>query len=373
MNELQEYGPWVEVEEDSPNDYDFPYDTSDDDAESAVVNDAAIDAVNDGEEPAVEVTAEGDEAAEEEINISFFLADALRQKGILNLDNVPDNITEEEVVQLYANSHEQRIQQQVLDTLQQRGITEKNLQMAMAIENGYSPDFLLEQNRYKAFADLKNQDEVARDVKDSVVSQWLQSRDLFEDEIKERKDTYELNDDIFETDYNRAISYFENQYKEFEKQNELTTMERQRATFEVQRKNKDLLDSVESKGIIAGEKMTATQLEDFKRGLRLQEEIVEVNGQPYRASKFDKFIYDIQNNFETQLLAFKLLMFRDMDRKIIEQEAAGKAEESLFKGMTSRLTKSAKLSVPASTTRKSADGTRTFEIPKNARVVTLGQ
>ena len=85
--------------------------------------------------------------------------------------------------------------------------------------------------------------------------------------------------------------------------------------------------------------MTATQLEDFKRALRLQEEIVEIGGQPYRASKFDKFIHDIQNNFETQLLAFKLVMFRDMDRKMIEQEAEGKAEESLFKGLSSTMNK----------------------------------
>jgi hypothetical protein len=372
MDDLQDYRPWAEVEEEQDNEYDFPYDTSDDDG----VNEGLTDGVNEGEEP-LEELPEGDAAAEEtpteeEINVSFFLADALRQKGILNLDNVPENITEEEVVQLYAQSHEERIQQTILDSLQQRGITEKNLQMAMAIENGYSPDFLLEQNRYKAFADLKSQEEVSRDVKESVVSQWLQSRDLFEDEIKERKDTYELNDEIFETDYNRAISYFDAQYKEFEKQNELATIQRERAVLEIQKKNRDLLQSVETKGEISGEKMTATQLEDFKRALRLQEEIVEIGGQPYKASKFDKFIHDIQNNFETQLLAFKLVMFRDMDRKMIEQEAEGKAEESLFKGITSRLTKNGKLTAPASTVRKSADGTRTFEIPKNAKVVTLG-
>ena len=373
MDDLQDYRPWAEVEESQEADYDFPYDTSDDDGVNDGANDGTSDGVNEGGETEIEVEAVAEETpAEEEINVSFFLADALRQKGILNLDNVPENITEEEVVQLYAKSHEERIQQTILDSLQQRGITEKNLQMAMAIENGYSPDFLLEQNRYKAFADLKSQEEVTRDVKESVVSQWLQSRDLFEDEIKERKDTYELNDEIFETDYNRAISYFDTRYKEFEKQNEVATIQRERSVLELQKKNRDLLQSVESKGEIAGERMTATQLEDFKRGLRLQEEIVEIGGQTYKASKFDKFIHDIQNNFETQLLAFKLLMFRDMDRKMIEQEAEGKAEESLFKGITNRLTKTGKLTAPASTTRKSVDGTRTFDIPKNARVVTLG-
>lgn len=377
MEEFDTYRPWVDVEESQEADYDFPYDNSEDDGVNGGINDG----VNDGEEnpqdlsEGVEIpdTAGEEESQEEEINVSFFMADALRQKGILNLDNVPEDITEEQVVELYTYAHEERIQNQIFSTLQQRGITERNLEMAMAIENGYSPDFLLEQNRYKAFSNLKDQEDVSRDVKESVVNQWLQSRDLFEDEITERKDTYTLNDEVFETDYNRAVNYFDTKSKEFDQQNRLATIERELTILETQKKNRDLLTQVETKGEIAGEKMTAAQLEDFRRGLRMQEEIVEINGQAYKASKFDKFINDIQNNFETQLLAFKLLMFRDMDKKIIEQAAEGRAEESLFKNLTTKMTKQGvKLPSQVSTTRKSSDGTRTFEIPKNAKVVTLG-
>ena len=241
----------------------------------------------------------------------------------------------------------------------------------MAIQNGYSPEFLLEQNRYRAFANLANEEEVDRNVQETVIREFHRSRGLMEDEIEDRMSDLDLNDDKFQTDFSRATEFFGAKYKEFENQNREFALQRERQMLEVQKRNRDLLASVETTGQIAGEKMTPTQLEDFRKGLYIQDEVVEVNGQPYRVSKFDKFINEFQNNFEMQLLAFKLLTFRDMDRKIISQEAVSKAEDDLFQNLRTRIVKSGgNVRQQKQMTKRGADG-RTYEISKNAKVISI--
>ena len=109
----------------------------------------------------------------------------------------------------------------------------------------------------------------------------------------------------------------------------------------------------------------------FKCFLDLQDEVLEIQGQTYRASKFDKFIHEFQNNLETQLLAFKMMMFKDMDKKIAGQEAVSKAEDNLFKNLHTRITKNGgNLPRPSSKTVKGADG-RTYEISKDAKFINV--
>ena len=141
--------------------------------------------------------------------------------------------------------------------------------------------------------------------------------------------------------------------------------------FEAQKKNRELLQTVFTTGTVGGEKLTATQLEDYKKGLELQDEVLEIQGQTYRASKFDKFIHEFQNNLETQLLAFKMMMFKDMDKKLAGQEAVSKAEDNLFKNLHTRITKNGgNLPRPSNKTVKSTDG-RTFEISKDAKFINV--
>jgi hypothetical protein len=60
-----------------------------------------------------------------------------------------------------------------------------------------------------------------------------------------------------------------------------------------------------------------------------------------------------------------------MDRQIISQEAASKAEDSLFQNLRTRIVKSGGNVRPQQgVTKKGADG-RTYEISKNAKVVSL--
>jgi hypothetical protein len=374
VGEVDNYNPWadVEVQEDAP---DFPYEglAENSDEEFDAEDGAEFNAQDTESQEAPE--AGGDEEIEDDINVTFFLANALKEKGILPEGDIDENITDEDVLYLYEQAHAERIRSEEENklalALESRGITEENLQYAMAIQNGFSPDFLLEQNRYRAFAGLANQEDVDRNLQETVIREFHRSRGLMEDEIEDRMNDLELNDEKFETDFQRATGFFGTKYQEFEQQNQAIALERERHMLDGQRRNRELLTNIEKTGVIAGERMNQAQLEDFRRGLYLQEEVVEYNGQPYRVSKFDKFLNDIQNNFETQLLAYKLLTFRDMDKQIISQEAASKAEDNLFQNLRTRIVKSGgNVRQQATVTKRGADG-RTYEIPKNAKVISF--
>lgn len=372
---VDNYNPWadVEIQDDAPT---FPYDGMEEDSDDFQEN--SNDNFEDNEvvdESQEETRDGGEEIEEDDINVTFFLANALKEKGILPESELREDITDEEVLYLYEQAHAERIrleeENKIALALEARGITEENLQYAMAIQNGYSPEFLLEQNRYRAFANLANEEEVDRNVQETVIREFHRSRGLMEDEIDDRMSDLDLNDDKFQTDFSRATEFFGAKYKEFENQNREFALQRERQMLEVQKRNRDLLASVETTGQIAGERMTSTQLEDFRKGLYIQDEVVEVNGQPYRVSKFDKFINEFQNDFEMQLLAFKLLTFRDMDRKIISQEAVSKAEDDLFQNLRTRIVKSGgNVRQQKGTTKRGADG-RTYEISKNAKVISI--
>ena len=375
---VENYNPWAEVEVQDEA-VEFPYDGMEqeqfEDQENSEAEDSADFSDNSESDNTDIETQEENVETEDEINVTFFLANALKEKGILPEEAITEDITDEDVLHLYERAHADRIRMEeenkIALALEARGITEENLQYAMAIQNGYSPDFLLEQNRYRAFANLAQQEEVERNLQETVIKEFHRSRGLMEDEIEDRMSDLDLNDDKFETDFKRATEFFGAKYHEFEQQNQALSLQRERMMLEEQRKNRDLLSNIENTGQLAGEKMTPSQLDEFKRGLYLQEEVVEVNGQPYRVSKFDKFINEIQNNFEMQLLAFKLLTFRDMDKQIISQEAASKAEDNLFQNLRTRIVKSGGNVRPQQgVTKKGADG-RTYEISKNAKVVSL--
>lgn len=368
----ESYDPWATDYQETESD--FPYDPTGDSEE--VESDEDQEATEESDfvdVPSVEQDST-DESEEGEVNLTYFMANALKERGVIDVEELPEDLTEEELLQIYANSHEERIraaeEQKLLATLEQRGITEQNLTMAMAIQNGYSPDMLLEQNRYKAFADLRGQDTVDRSVKEQVIREYLRTRDFFDDEIERRMEDLELDDDLFEKDFERATEKFAGLYEDFRRENEYMTQQREAQILEKQRHNQQLLENIRSTGQISGEKFTRTQLEDFERGLFYQDQVVEVNGQPYRASKFDKFILEFQNNFETQLLAFKLMEFRNMDKQIITQEAQAKAEESLFKELKNRLEKQTNKPLPKTNIKKSVDG-RTFQVSKTAKVISV--
>lgn len=372
---VDNYNPWadVEIQEETP---DFPYEGMEEDSQDFRDNsDDDFDSNDTVDESEPEIQDGGEEIEEDDINVTFFLANALKEKGIIPETELREDITDEEVLYLYEQAHADRIrieeENKIALALEARGITEENLQYAMAIQNGYSPEFLLEQNRYRAFANLSNEEEVDRNLQETVIREFHRSRGLMEDEIDDRMSDLDLNDEKFQTDFSRATEFFGNKYKEFEAQNRELALHRERQMLEVQKRNRDLLASVETTGQIAGEKMNQAQLEDFRKGLYIQDEVVEVNGQPYRVSKFDKFINDFQNDFEMQLLAFKLLTFRDMDKKIISQEAVSKAEDDLFQNLRTRIVKSGgNVRQQKQTTKRGADG-RTYEISKNAKVISI--
>ena len=64
-------------------------------------------------------------------------------------------------------------------------------------------------------------------------------------------------------------------------------------------------------------------------------------------------------------------MFKDMDKKLVGQEAVSRAEDNLFKNLHTRITKNGgNLPRPSNKTVKSTDG-RTFEISKDAKFINV--
>lgn len=305
---------------------------------------------------------------DDDINVSYFLANALKEQGVINADEIPKDIDEQKVFELYKESHKERLFQEVQDelskTLQSRGITEDHLAMAMALESGYHPDMLLEQNRYKAFSGLP--DDVDTEDKKAVVAEWYQYRGLFEDEIKEKLDELELDDEKLDINFKRAKGTFKEVSEGFEKQVRQEALERDRLMHEAQQKNQQLLQNVRTTGELAGEKMTKPQLEQFERGIFTRDQKVEVNGQVFSASKFEKFMHDIQNNFESQLLAYKLYTMRDIDKEINQKQIEDKVEEKLLSGLKTALEKKYK-----GTIRRGQNDKRDFKISPNAKVFSV--
>lgn len=325
-----------------------------------------IEPVEGDEQPADEEPIdEPSNTNEEDLNVAYFLANALKEQGIINLEEIPEDIDESKIFDLYKESHRERlyeeVQNEIVTSLQTRGITDEHLTMAMAIQSGYNPEYLLEQNRYKSYASI-SEDADENQMK-TVVKEWYEFRGLFEDEINEKLDELELDEEKLKTNFKRAQEAFKTVSQEFDKQVKAEAYERERLQYEAQQKNQQFLQNVRTTGELAGEKMTKPQLEQFEKGLFVRDQVLEIQGQPYQVSKFDKFIHEIQNNFETQLLAYKLYTMRDLDKRILEQQTEGKVEEKLLSGLKTALEKRNK-----GTISKNKEGGRSYEPSRNARV-----
>jgi hypothetical protein len=363
------YNPWADVNLESetiidsfsaPNvenkDYELPYS-----GEDAPVSEQE-------EEDGIQLPT-SEEADVEEINVSYFLANALKEKGILPKEiDIPEDISDEDVLNIYAYINEEKIRQKVeadvAEVLQGRGITEEHLQYAMALSNGIDPNEVSEYGRFKSYAESANNYDLDSDKKINIIKTFHEQRGLAEDEIADRIEDIEYDDEKLERDWKRATDFFANKVKEFEQENARISYEREQQRYETQKRNKEILDNIYRSGIISGEKMTPRQLEEYKSGIYNRDQIVEVGGQVYTSTKFEKFLFDFQNNFETQLLAFKLMNFREVDKKIIEEQASVKAKDDIFNSLKTKIIKGG---VPSKKI-KSVDG-REYEISKDAKVI----
>lgn len=369
---------WADVEE--VGEYNpYPYDTQDEEdtqgdedeqGESISHGSADVDDTASADEESGENEDGGGDSVEEEdgnINVAYFLANALKEKGIIDVDVVDKNISDEDVISLYSKAHEERIryeeESRLIETLQSRGITEDNLAYAMAIQNGYSPDMLLEQNRIKALSQLP--DDTEDSLKEAAIIEFRRQSGWAEDEIEDRMQDLILNEDKLGKEFDKARGFFAERKRVFDDDNHRATLERERVQQEVQERNRRLITNIYTTGKIKDETMTSSQLEAYKKALSDQSNVVEIDGRPYRASKFDKFIHEFQNDLETQLLVFKLMMFRDEDIGIATEEAGNKREDSIFKALQQRITKSSG-AIPKEYT---TDGGRKYERSKTAREI----
>jgi len=176
------YNPWADVNLESetiidsfsaPNvenkDYELPY--SDEDAPISEQE----------EEDGIQLPT-SEEADVEEINVSYFLANALKEKGILPKEiDIPEDISDEDVLNIYAYINEEKIRQKVeadvAEVLQGRGITEEHLQYAMALSNGIDPNEVSEYGRFKSYAESANNYDLDSDKKINIIKTFHEKGD----------------------------------------------------------------------------------------------------------------------------------------------------------------------------------------------------
>jgi hypothetical protein len=316
-----------------------------------------------------EQTEDGQE--EEDDNIAFHLASILKERGVIAADTIDKNISDEDVLELYRQSHEERIQSEVqsrvAQSLEARGINDTHIQYAMAIANGFDPQFLLEQNRYSHYASLANAEEVERDTKENVIREFHVLRGLDEDEINDLMDDLELSDDKLDRNWKKATEFFGAKDQEFRRANAEMAFERERQNNEIMSRNRQVLNNALTKGEVKTQKLPPSQLDPFRAAFRDPTEVIEYNGQPQQVTKFDKFMYEFQNNLDTQLLAFYLTAFQEENKTAITQRVKEDTKDSIFNGLKTRVIKSGTPSKNISK-MKSADG-RTVEFSEHKKII----
>jgi len=116
--------------------------------------------------------------------------------------------------------------------------------------------------------------------------------------------------------------------------NELNKANHERAEADkIRNKNSNTLDTLFKESAIRGEPLSDTQLSDIRASFTDTTFVVEEKGQKFRATEFQKFISDFNNDFEEQLYLFKIKKYRDEELNNIQV----KAESNLRKDFMGRM------------------------------------
>lgn len=315
--------------------------------EEVEIDDESIEEVEESIDPDIEEESEeSDENDEEDDNVYYYVAQQFKEDGFL-----PDDLEVSKTIDGLAISKaykeklrsdlEPVIRNEVHQELLNEGYSQHDLVIARAIRQGIDPRVLSAASMYEMYASIG--EDADTNQKEDVIRQMYRTRGFNEDEIasllsKTQGDGEEAQK-VLKQKFNEARSYFSQKYNAFVEEENARAEESKKQASENLRKANELINQVISSREILGEKMTTAQAKEFEDAIRKENQVVEMNGQKYRATELQKFLYDFNSSDELKLLVFKLLKFRDQEKEQLKKEAEKTVESEFLKGYKQRIVK----------------------------------
>lgn len=218
-------------------------------------------------------------------------------------------------------SYIEEIKNEVYSSLAEQGINENDIAFAMARKNGVSFAELDQQSMYEIYSNL-DIEKASEEEKIRVVREGLKLSTLPPETEKLILDNLELSgEDEIDKQAKIYKNFFTEKNKEFRSYQEQVAEHRAKKQTEVAERQKRIINDVFTKSEIKSEPLSSTQLDDLKSSLFTADQVVEVEGQQYSATEFEKFQYDFKNDMETQLYLFKIIKWRGEELEQIKQKA----------------------------------------------------
>lgn len=254
------------------------------------------------------------------------IAEDWRSKGYLPDDfEVPEDITEEQLEQVYRTYKESLIEadvrERLTEELRQNGVDGEILETARMIKYGVPQQEISRADAYQALgtAQLDPNDENYEVYARQILGQFYSDKGFAPDKIQKYIDR-DLEDDDVESIVADAQGHFRataqnmrQYFKQLEHQKQLE--ERQRVMSTIQQ-----MDSYLKRGELAGRKYTPQQMETVRRALFDKTEVVvDAQGNRHRITAYEKKRLEYQNNFELNLKSVVDFIL-GYDAKAVEEE-----------------------------------------------------
>lgn len=267
--------------------------------------------------------------SEEVDNFAYYVAKQMIEEGALPyFDDVDKDITFEDIYENYKNVAQEQVKSQVLaevqTTLASAGVTDDNIVLLQAIQNGVPLDELYEVNRYQKYASLDEASEDERKLE--VIKDWYKARNLSEREITRNLDAIEISDEI-DTEFNDAKNFFAKTIEEYHNaQREMALKELEQRAL-IQQRNEQILNTAITQGILAGERLSSEQSRQIQNDIYQRSKKYNIDGQEVNLTPFEEFIYLMNNDFEFQLLNYKNFKFKGSESEMLKQQAKEQSDK----------------------------------------------
>lgn len=321
-----------------------------------------------------ETTSVESEPSEEESsdNFAYYVAKQMIEEGALpNFDDVDKDITFEDIYESYKETASELVMRDVMEKVQASlntaGVTEENIVLLQAIQNGVPMDELYEVNKYQKYSSLD--DYAEEDKKLEVIKEWYKSRNLSEKEIRRNLDAIELSDEI-DSEFSDAKKFFADTIDNYSKAQRQIAMQEMESRKAIQQMNEQILYNAVNQGVLAGEKLTKEQSKQIYKDIYEKSRVYNVDGEKVYLSPFEEYLYRINNDFEFQLLNYKNFAWRGSEIDVLRARAEEETEKDYLEAFKkAQLKSSSKASIKKNTqTQKDGytvytneTGGRTFE------------
>lgn len=273
------------------------------------------------------------EEEDEDINPYEFLGKQLQSDGFLDRDfEIKKDIQGTDLYNAYSEKLkkeiEPQIKQAVYGELAEQGINEQDLVMARLIRSGVDVSVL--QNSVALYEKLANYNKNAEESdKETAIRHMYATKGYSDDEaevlISRAKDN-EKFDDLYAT----SSKFFEEKYKDFvTSQIEQTELQRRQYKEFVEKQDNHIKSKLSS-GEIYGEKIDKQMAKEIQDAIYRTDDVLEIEGKKYPASKFHKFMTDFNNDPELRVWAYKKWAYRGKDMDSIKKQTEKELEEDFL-------------------------------------------